>query len=227
MRTRSMILLIPPLVLAALAAQANSGGSMRAPAPSTTQEQSPADRAVGEFNEGLSYLKKGDKLEAEAAGEADSRKLEKAQKRSHDAYNKARKEFQEATEYNPQMPEAWNDLGYTQRKLGDYNASLASYEKALALRPGYPEAIEYRAEAYLGVDRVEDAKSAYMDLFANNRALSNQLLTAIKNWVDVKRHDGKLDSATLEQAAQWVEERSRIASQTAALTREGTAASWK
>jgi tetratricopeptide (TPR) repeat protein len=226
MRTKLMILLIPPLLLAAFTARPNSGGSMRAPA-APVEQQSSADRAVSEFNEGLSYLKKGDKLEAEAANTGDSRKQQKAQDHSRSAYTKASKEFQEATQLNPKMPEAWNGLGYTQRKLGDYAAALSSYENALSLRPGYPEAIEYRGEAYLGVDRVEDAKSAYMDLFATNRTLSNQLLAAIKSWLDVKRHDGKADSGMIEQVSQWVEERSRIASQTAALTREGAAASWK
>ena len=226
MRTKLMILLIPPLALAAFAARPNSGGPMR-PSAAPVQQQSSADRAVSEFNEGLSYLKKGDKLEAEAANAGDPRKQQKAQDRSRDAYTKGRKEFQEATQLNPKMPEAWNGLGYTQRKLGDYAAALSSYENALSLRPGYPEAIEYRGEAYLGVDRVEDAKSAYMDLFAINRSLSNQLLAAIKTWVDAKRHDEKADSALIEQVGQWVEERSRIASQTAALTREGTAASWQ
>lgn len=225
MRAKLTILLIPSLVLAASAAQANSGGAMggfsSAPAPS------PENRAASEFNSGLRELKKGDSLQAEAAKLADPGKQQKAQQRARDAYTRARKEFQEAIEYNAQLPEAWNDLGYTQRKLGDYTAALTAYEKALSLRPDYPEALEYRGEAYLGAGRVEDAKNTYLDLFASNRALSSQLLEAIKSWVEVKRHDGSSDSAMIDALDKWVQERSQIASQTAALTREGTAASWK
>ncbi len=225
MRARSTFLLIPPLLSAALAAHAASSGPMKM--PSSTPAASSESRATSEYNEGVKQMKKGDGLEADAAKEADASKQQKAKQHARDAYVKARKEFEEAVEYNAKMPEAWNGLGYTQRKLGDYDASLAAYEKALALRPGYPEALEYRGEAYLGAGRVEDAKSTYMDLFASNRALSNQLLDAIKNWVATKRQDGGTDTAMIDQLDKWVQERSQIASQTAALTREGTAASWK
>lgn len=228
MRTKSMILLIPPLLFTALAAQAASSGSMRMPsAPSPSSSTSNEDRAASEYNAGLKEMKKGDGFEADAAKVTDAGKQQKLQQKAHDAYTKAVKEYKEAIEYNAKMPEAWNGLGYSQRKLGDYTTSLESYEKALALRPGYPEALEYRGEAYLGAGRIEDAKSTYMDLFASNRALSSQLLTAIKTYVEAKRHDGNSDTAMIDQLDKWVQERSQIASQTAALTREGTAASWK
>ena len=62
-----------------------------------------------------------------------------------------------------------------------------AYDKALSLRPSYPEAIEYRGEAYLALNRVDDAKQAYLDLFAGNRKLADQLLVAMKSWVAEKR----------------------------------------
>ena len=34
------------------------------------------------------------------------------------------------------------------------------YDEALRLSPAYNEAIEYRGEAYLGLNRIEDAKAA-------------------------------------------------------------------
>ncbi len=45
------------------------------------------------------------------------------------------------------MKEGWNLLGYTSRRLGDYEESLSAYDAALKLQPDYPEAIEYRAGA--------------------------------------------------------------------------------
>jgi tetratricopeptide (TPR) repeat protein len=142
-----------------------------------------------------------------------------------DAYTRARAAFQDATQSDPAMAEAWNGLGYSQRKLGDYAASLASYDRALTLKPGYPEATEYRGEAYLAVNRVEDAKQAYLELFASNRALADHLLGAMKNWIAAQSSGANQASAA--DLSRWVEERAKIAAQTAALTRDGAAAGWR
>ena len=53
-------------------------------------------------------------------------------------------------------------------------------DRALELAPDYGEAIEYRAEAYLGLDRIDDAKKAYMQLFNLDRALADELMEAMR-----------------------------------------------
>ena len=128
---------------------------------------------------------------------------------------------------NPSMHEAWNYLGYTNRKLGKYDAALAAYDRALALKPGYAEAIEYRGHAYLGLNRLGEAKDAYLSLFGSNRKLAAQLLAGMQAWVGEHRDNpGGVDGASLEAFASWVSERSSIAGQTAGLTREGASAAW-
>ena len=113
------------------------------------------------------------------------------------------------------------------RKLGDYQAALTAYDRALNLKPGYPEAIEYRGHAYLGLNRLEDAKQAYLALFAGNRKLAAQLLAAMQAWVGEHRGNPvRRRRRSLEAFASWVSERSAIASQTAGLTREGASAGW-
>ena len=57
------------------------------------------------------------------------------------------------------MAEAWNYIGYCRRQTGDYGGALGAYDEALRLKPGFPEAIEYRGHAYLGLGRVDDSKS--------------------------------------------------------------------
>jgi len=123
------------------------------------------------------------------------------------------------------MAEAWNGLGYSQRKLGDYDTALASYERALTLKPGYPEATEYRGEAYLALNRIDDAKQAYLDLFATNRTLADTLMTAMKKWITAQKSGA--NQAAAADLAKWVEERAQIAAQTASLTRESTATGWR
>jgi len=123
---------------------------------------------------------------------------------------------------------AWNYLGYTQRKLGNYPDALAAYDRALALKPGFAEAIEYRGHAYLGLNRLSEAKEAYLSLYAGNRKLAASLLSAMQEWVGTHRaNSAGIDGAMLDSFASWVNERSKIAGQTVGLTREGAASSWK
>ena len=170
------------------------------------------------YNEGIDVLRRADNAAARADGADDARTL----------YSLALGKFQRAVRLDPKMHEAWNYLGYSHRKLGDYDASLEAYEQALALRPGYPEAIEYRAEAYLALKRFKDAEQAYLDLFGTHRAIAGKLLDAMKSWI-AAQHPATAggDAPAVSDLDKWVQERSQIAAQTAGLTRQGTAASWR
>lgn len=64
-------------------------------------------------------------------------------------YVEARKIFEELGAREPKNPEVLNMLAYTQRKTGDVNEALDNYERALKIRPKFPQAREYRGEAYL------------------------------------------------------------------------------
>jgi len=191
-------------------ANAPPGAAANAPAPANPQAQQALDV-------GLAALREAEGLEA---GAAQSKSTPPALK---EVYTRARASFEQATQADANLAEAWNGLGYSQRKLGDYTKALNSYARALAIQPGYPQATEYRGEAYLGLNRVEDAKQAYLDLFAANRALADKLLGAMKRWIDTQ----KSGSPAAADLAKWVEERTQIAAQTASLTREGTAAGWR
>jgi tetratricopeptide (TPR) repeat protein len=217
------------LLAAACTAFGAGGGSM----PSTSSmraespPQTPEEQARTFYNAGVNAVEKGDQLAADAARQADAKKQQKARAKSQDAYTTALKKFIRATGLNPGMYQAWNYVGYSNRKLGNYQAALDSYDRALTLKPGYPEAIEYRGHAYLALNRLADAKEAYLSLFGSNRKLAAQLLEAMQGWVGEHRGDAAgVDGASRDAFASWVNERSAIAGQTASLTREGASASW-
>jgi len=73
-------------------------------------------------------------------------------------YKKAIKSLEQVVKVNPTHAMAYNNLGYSYRKLGQHERALQLYEKALALDPNLAEAHEYIGEAYLALGRVEDAK---------------------------------------------------------------------
>ena len=227
MRTR-LFLASCVLVSAVPAAWAAGGAPMSMPSMSTSREQSPEDQAKSAYNDGVRDVRKADRFDASATELTDAKKKEKALREAHDHYASSLTKFMQAAKLDPNMHEAWNYVGYTNRKLGNYDVALAAYERALALHPGYPEALEYRGEAFLALNRISDAQQAYLDLFAANRGLADKLLTAMKGWIDSQRTAASGSDATAVDALdKWVQERAQIAGQTAGLTREGAASSWR
>lgn len=217
------------LLLAATGTAFGAGGGAMPSSPSmqTRESITPEEKARNAYNAGVRLVEKADELWADAMHQADDRKKTKARSKAEQSYNAARKKFASATELQPSNYQAWNYVGYTNRKLGKYDAALAAYDRALKLKPDYAEAIEYRGHAYLGLNRLAEAKAAYLSLFAGNRQLASTLLTAMQEWVGEHRGNAEgVDGTTLESFASWVSERSTIASQTAALTREGAASAW-
>jgi tetratricopeptide (TPR) repeat protein len=65
----------------------------------------------------------------------------------------------QALEARPWQDNAHNLMGFAYRKLGNYPAALEAYGKALTLNPYNRGALEYLGEAYLELDRPDDAKA--------------------------------------------------------------------
>ena len=203
-------LLVAPAVLSA------AGGSS-VPEPPPAAELTPQQQAVAAYNEGLEYRNKAWKLEEEAAA-SEGAKAEKKAAKAQKAYEKASERFRAAVEAKADFHQAHSSLGYVLRKTGRYEESLAAYDRALAIDPSYTEAIEYRGEAYLGLDRIEEAKGAYMQLFQMDRERAAELMTAMKRWLEQRRSDaGGLSQETIDGFAAWVEERSDLVAQVGTL----------
>jgi tetratricopeptide (TPR) repeat protein len=228
MRTLLKLLSACLLCGAVPVAFASGGGAMPSMGSSMPRIASPQQQARDLYNDGVGYVKKADKLDLEAAQSADANKKERAARDAHDRYASALGKFQQAVQLDPGRYEAWNYVGYTSRKLGHYDDALSAYDHALSLKPGYPDAIEYRGEAYLAVNRLDDARQAYLDLFAGNRQLADKLLNAMKGWVAAQHAAPAGDNAaSVDELDKWIQERTQIAAQTAALTRAGTATAWR
>jgi tetratricopeptide (TPR) repeat protein len=227
---RSVLQLLSASLVASLslAAWANGGGGMSMPSmPMPSHQATPQEKARDVYNDGVRYLKKADKAQQAANEATDAGRKDKAGREAHDAYAAALAKFTQATGLDASLHEAWNYVGYTNRKLGNYDDALSAYDKALSIKPGYADALEYRGEAYLAVGRIPDAQQTYLDLYGGNRALAGKLLGAMKSWSAAQRANPSSSGTNLDELDKWIQERTQIAAQTAALTRAGTAASWR
>jgi tetratricopeptide (TPR) repeat protein len=213
MRTRTLLILTTSLLVASPLAFGIPSPSLDDGSDSSAPKAAPSAQDTTTYNDALALMKQGDEL-----GTQDG---------AHQAYSRARVKLQGLVGRSPQLAEAWNALGYTQRKLGSYDDPLASYARALELKPGYPEALEYRGEAYLRLNRIPEAKQAYLDLFASNRRIAATLLESMQVWIKAQQGAQGVNASVVTDLQHWVQERSQIATQTAALTREGAAASWR
>jgi len=140
----------------------------------------------------------------------------KQEKKARKEYAKAAKDFRSAIKKDARLFRAHSDLGFVLRKLGDFEAALAAYDTALELEPRYGAAIEYRAEAYLGLGRTADVQDAYRHLFRGDRKLAETLMDAMKQWVEERTTaPGSVDADQLAAFATWVAELETLAGQVA------------
>jgi tetratricopeptide (TPR) repeat protein len=159
--------------------------------------------ATESLNRGLERLTKGDR--SETANPKVARK----------EFEAAVRDFRDAVRLMPDNYRAHNALGYSLRKLGNYEQALDSYETALKLAPDFGDAIEYRAEAYLALNRLDEVKQSYMHLFVHDRTNANVLMAAMKAWVAQRRKTPSgIDPSALTGFEAWVHERDTLASTT-------------
>jgi tetratricopeptide (TPR) repeat protein len=217
MRQRAALALTLSLAIPGLAF-ASGSSAVTAPQP-RMPTATPEQEAVDYYNDGISCRDKADKYEKEAGAENDAAKKAKLLEKSQSQHESSIKKYRKALAKNPQMVPAWGSLGYAYRKTGNYPAALEAYDKALALEKTYTPAIEYRAEAYLGLNRLDDVKSAYMILFNTDRKRADELTGAIDRWLEKKKADPTgIDPAKLDEFGKWASERKQLAAQTSSLT---------
>ena len=76
----------------------------------------------------------------------------------NEEFDRARDALTEFVSHESENADAWNLLGYSQRKTGMLDASLVSYKKALRLDKKHLGAHEYIGELYLILNKVKKAK---------------------------------------------------------------------
>jgi len=186
--------------------------------PPAQSTEKPDIAAAKAYKQAMKSLDKAKEYEAAAASATNADKKAKALEKLDDAYNRAIDQFTEALSNKGDMLEAWDHVGYVHLKLGAYREAIDDYNHALTLKPDLLEAVEHRAEALLAVDRLEDVRIAYMDLFNHAPDLAAQLMSSMHKWLADRQADAHgLGAGEIDAFGKWLSEREGMAKQTAAL----------
>ena len=212
-----------------VAARAN--GSSASPSPSSSMSapaaMTPEQQAVQLYNSGIDHKNKGLKLEADAEKQS-AKDQPKTLAKAKDEYGKALKDFEKTLKLMPTAHQAYNGMAFSLRKTGDAAKALEMYDKALQLAPGFPDAIEYRGEAYLALNRIDDAKKAYLDLFAKDRKQADDLMKAMTAWV--AKHQTQpagVEPGVVSDLDGWIKERAKLATLTADMGLHSNRSVWR
>ena len=100
-----------------------------------------------DYEKAVKYVKQAKKYEEKG-------KTDKAQKR----YKKAQKLLITSNTEIPNKADTLNYLGFTTRKLGDFETGEKYYLEGLAIEPGHIGINEYLGELYVATGRIDLAK---------------------------------------------------------------------
>ena len=126
------------LIIVALTSNSFSAGT------SSDNDSSPK---VSDYTKAKNLVKAAKKYEKKG-------KIEKAQKR----YAKAQKLLLKSNDKKPLQADTLNYLGFTTRKLGDYEGGEKFYLQGLQIEPNHNGINEYLGELYVATNRMDMAK---------------------------------------------------------------------
>jgi len=126
------------LIIIALTSNSFSAGT------SSDNDSSPK---VSDYTKAKNLVKAAKKYEKKG-------KIEKAQKR----YAKAQKLLLKSNKIKPLQADTLNYLGFTTRKLGDYEGGEKFYLQGLQIEPNHNGINEYLGELYVATNRMDMAK---------------------------------------------------------------------
>lgn len=149
---------------------AGGGSSTETPTASPEASMSPEEKAAQARQSAVEtydkYFEETEKAAAEmeearaikAGGEDTGKKAVDLREAAIKRYRKAIGGFKKAIKLDPGYYEAWNMLGYSNRKVGQLGEAFAAYETCLKLKPDYDLAHEYLGEAWLQAGNVDKAQ---------------------------------------------------------------------
>ncbi len=191
-----------------VALAAGSGGGGGGMGGDVGASASPRELARTAHNDGMRFKRRAQRMEQEALEAGDDAARAEAQRQARENWGKAIAAFRQSFELDPKAHKSLNEMGYALRRVGEFPAAVQAYDAAIAMKPGFGEAIEYRAEAYLALGRLDEAKAAYLQLVALDDDLAAMLLAAMQAWSTAHAND---TGDAVQAFRAWVAERAALA----------------
>jgi tetratricopeptide (TPR) repeat protein len=209
MRLHRALVALLWLIAAAAPVHADGPGAHRPAARSAPPPPMSELQAIDAYNIGYAAILRADHSQALAEASADVQEKTAAEHAARHSYEESLKHFEDAVRLDASMHEAYTYLGYANRKLGNYTKSLAAYQQALKIFPDYPHAIEYQGQAFLGLNRLDEARFNYLRLYALNKGQAAKLLKAMREWV-AAHPNSSIEGVNVSGFSEWVAQRSQI-----------------
>jgi tetratricopeptide (TPR) repeat protein len=198
-------LVVIALLGAVTAAYADGPGGYRPkdPGPVPVSEQG----AIDAYTAGYASILRAEHAENLAATAANEAERQAALDDAQKAYQTSLPSFATAVRLDETMHEAYTYMGYANRKLGRYDEALRAYQQALKINPDTTFAIEYQGEAFLGLNRIDEARFNFLRLYALDQHQAAKLLRAMQAWMQANeaKPPAGIDMPAL---AAWIAEKS-------------------
>ena len=162
--------------------------------------------AIDAYTAGYASILRAEHAENLAAASSNEAERKAALQSAQAAYRASLPHFTTATRLDSSMHEAYTYLGYANRKIGRYAESLQAYEQALKIEPNTPYAIEYQGEAFLALNRIDEAQFNFLRLYAIAPDHAANLLRAMHAWVEANK-DKPAAGIDVPALAAWVAEK--------------------
>ena len=134
------ILILIISLLSSIAIAAGSGGEKKTTA-------STGVKAATKFDVGKKWVSKAKKFEKK-----------NKETKAKNAYKKAIKNLLESNNQDPSNPDTLNLLGFSHRKIGDYDNAEIYYAMGLEIDPKHIGINEYMGELFVVTNRMDEAK---------------------------------------------------------------------
>ena len=212
--TMLMLLVTAPFVYGA-GSGSMGGGSPSAGGDMPAARKTPQQMAASSYNAGLNHKKRAQDYEAKAAKAKNDGDRDKQLAKAKSQYEDAVEDYKKSISYDRSAYQAMNELGYAWRKSGDYDSALRAYNAALAVKPDFPPALEYRGETYLALARFKDVKDAYLALVRTDQDQAAALMVAMEAWQETHPEN---TTAEAKEFIAWLQERKAVAANTVSLS---------